>query len=35
MGMGKDKEKWVVKKYHEMAVNTITGTLNSSVEDHT
>ncbi|CAB4003550.1 transient receptor potential cation channel subfamily M member 6-like [Paramuricea clavata] len=35
LGVTKDKEKWVIKKYHERAVNTITGTLNSTVEDHT
>ena len=35
LGVSKDKEKWVVKKYHERAVSTITGTLNSTVEDHT
>ncbi|CAB3989001.1 Hypothetical predicted protein [Paramuricea clavata] len=31
----KDKEKWVINKYHERAVHTITGTLNLTLEDHT
>ena len=35
LGVTKDKEKWVIKKYHGRAVNTITGTLNSTLEDHT
>ena len=35
LGVTKDKEKWVINKYHERAVNTITGTLNLTLEDHT
>lgn len=35
LGVSKDNEKWVVKKYHGKAANTITGTLNSTIEDHT
>ena len=35
LGVTKDKEKWLINKYHERAVNTITGTLNLTLEDHT
>ncbi|KAK3748502.1 hypothetical protein QZH41_000352 [Actinostola sp. cb2023] len=35
LGLCKDQQKWVIKKYNEKAVETITETLKSSVEDHT
>ena len=30
-----NEQKWVIKKYNDKAVETITETLKSSVEDHT
>ena len=35
LGVCKDEQKWVIKKYNDKAVETITETLKSSVEDHT
>lgn len=35
LGVCKDKQKWVIKNYNDKAVETITETLKSSVEDHT
>ncbi|CAB3994281.1 Hypothetical predicted protein [Paramuricea clavata] len=33
--VSKDKDKWVIKTYNDKATDTITGTEESIVEDHT
>ena len=35
LGVSKDKAKWVIKKYNDKAMDTITESLHSSIEDHT
>jgi hypothetical protein len=33
--VSRDKDKWVINTYNDKATNTITGTLESTIEDHT
>jgi hypothetical protein len=35
LGVSKDKAKWVIKKYNDKAMDTITESLHSNIEDHT
>ena len=35
LGISKTKKKWVIKTYNETTKETITTTLQTSIEDHT